>query len=330
MSSAAPHPEGRTSPGPGSPGDSRPGPSLDEAVRTCRLITRQRARNFYYGLKLSPEPQRSALYVVYAWMRRTDDLTDDGAAPPAAAAGGVRDWRARTEAALRGGEAGGDPVLLALADCARRFPLDPVHFHDMLDGQLDDLSRSAIDTAAQLETYCRRVASTVGRICISIWGYENARAERLAEERGIAFQLTNIIRDYRQDFDQGRVYLPRERFEAHALAPRELREWSHPPRCRRFMDEQIEVARAHYARSEGLEALLTPACRPSLWVMTEIYRRLLARMAARPEAVIGPRRVRLSSLEKGALALRATWRARALRAGAQAAGRAAASGAAGG
>lgn len=311
------------------------------AFEHCRSVCRQRARNFYYGLKLSPEPQRSALFAVYAWMRAADDLVDatahlgathsplpkgegvlhtnnmcgmpdphsDGLAVHAQ----IEEFRRATEAALHGRPISDDPLWIAMAETVERFDLPHEHFHSMLDGQLDDLQRREYRTFDELHTYCYRVASTVGLVCIEIWGYENPAARNLAMERGIAFQLTNILRDYRQDFDGGRVYLPSEELARHELDPRALRNWAEPRKCKDFMLEQIARAKSYYDASSGLEMMIAPACRPTIWAMTAIYRGLLAKMERDPSKIIFRKRVRLSAWRKAMIAAQAKWLARSAR-----------------
>lgn len=279
------------------------------ALEHCRRVTRARARNFYYGLKLLPEPQRSATYAVYAWMRMADDLVD--ALPAKSSAKEVEAFRSQTEQAMAGRVTDGDdPLWVALADTAARFDLRTDDFNHMLDGQLEDLTHQRYETFEQLRHYCYCVASTVGLVCIDIWGYDNAAARELAIDRGIAFQLTNILRDYRQDFDQGRVYLPAQEFVAAGITPEALREWKDPLLCESFLKGQLERAEGFYRRSAGLDAMITPQCRPTLWAMTTIYHRLLQKMARQPQFVITSRRVRLSAWQKGLIALRASVRAR--------------------
>ena len=281
------------------------------AIDECRQICRARARNFYYGLKLSPEPQRSALYVIYAWMRLADDLVD--AAPPsdlATTRAQIGDFLAATDAALAGRPRADDAIWLALAEVASRFRMTAAHFHSMLDGQVDDLTRSHYATFEDLQTYCYRVASTVGLICIEIWGAEGPAAHDLAINRGVAFQLTNIIRDYKQDFDSGRIYLPLEDFRRHGISPEELRTWSKPSACHAMMKQQIQRAKSFYARSAELDDLITPCCRPTLWAMTSIYRGLLEKMDRNPSRIVLSRRLRLSAIHKGTIAMRAKWQAR--------------------
>ncbi len=276
------------------------------ALRTCRAITRRRARNFYYGLKLAPEPQRSALFAIYAWMRRADDLVDGGDD-----AAGLRQrieaFRAATDAALAGDPVDEDPVWVALGETAAAFDLHRDALHNMLDGQIEDLSGRQYETFQEVREYCYRVASTVGLVCISIWGYDDPDAPALAIDRGIAFQLTNILRDYKEDYDAGRVYLPVEDFGRHDLTPRCLRQWTDPPRCRRFVLDQVERAKSFYAQSVPLDRMITSSCRPTLWAMTTIYRTLLDKIDRLPRRIVATGRLRLSSVRKGAIAIKARW-----------------------
>jgi phytoene synthase len=279
--------------------------TVTEALAHCRDVTRHRARNFYYGLKLTPEPKRSALYSIYAWMRRADDLVDSVAHD----CGGRRDaidaFRAATDAALNAAGAEDDWLWIALGDTASRYDLPREAFHGVLDGQLEDLSGRRYETFDQLRRYCERVASTVGLLCISVWGYRDPAARGLAVERGIAFQLTNILRDYKQDFDAGRVYLPRQDFDEHRITPDMLRAWNHPKRSRRFVLDQVIRAQSFYERSAPLDGMITPDCRPTLWAMTAIYRGLLNKLEASPDRLVSDHRLRLSSWHKGMIALRA-------------------------
>lgn len=291
------------------------GPNPVHALRYCREVTKRRARNFYYGLRLLPEPQRSALYAVYAWMRQADDLVDDAGVDLAEVRDDIDAFGRATEAALAGEVAGNDPVLIGLRESARRFPLVMEPFRAMLDGQLDDVAGCRYDDFASLRGYCERVASSVGLICITIWGYDDDRAPALATERGIALQLTNILRDFVEDDEAGRVYLPAEDFARHGLTPEGLRSWSDPEAAREFVLEQIVRAESFYRSSAPLDAMITPACRPTLWAMTRIYRGLLAQMAADPARLVSGPRIRLTALNKGTIAISARFRAGGARIG---------------
>jgi 15-cis-phytoene synthase len=282
----------------------------DRDLQHCAELTRRHTRNFYYGLKLLPEPKRSAMYAVYAWMRRADDLADGQCASPQQQ---VDRFRRTTHAAMEGHvpeEAGDDPMWRAFAVVARRFNLDPHLLESMIDGQLDDLKHRRYATFDELREYCYRVASTVGLLCIDIWGYHDDAARDLAIERGIAFQLTNILRDFREDYDHGRVYLPEEDFARHGLTPADLRSWAQPDACRSLVLEQVERAEAHYMQSAPLDELISPDTQPTLWAMTRIYHGLLRKIAAHPQRIVSERRVRLSAAHKAAIALAARWKSR--------------------
>ncbi len=289
---------------------------LRRAVEHCRAVCRRRARNFYYGLKLAPEPQRSALYVVYAWMRMADDLVDgDGTGNRAAIVERVHEFRTASIAAVDGKPSGDESLWIALADTASRFHLPREHFLAMIDGQVDDLDQREYQTFEELHRYCYRVASTVGLLCVEIWGYDDPKAKALAIDRGIAFQLTNILRDFKEDFDGGRVYLPREEFKRKGISPAGLREWNKPGACVEFMQEQIARAEEYYGRSSGLEEMISLSCRPTLWAMTSIYHGLLEKMASDPARIVGERRLRLSTWRKGMIAAKAKWQVRKLSGG---------------
>lgn len=282
-----------------------------QAFKHCETITRQRARNFYYGLRLSPEPQRSALFTMYAWMRRADDLIDGSTLDPADQRAAIDKFLADTESTFQGKLPADDddPMWIAFAATAKRFPIKAEQFRDMIEGQLDDLAGKAYETVEQLETYCYRVASTVGLICIDIWGYTDPSARERAIDRGIAFQLTNILRDLREDFEQGRTYLPTELLQKHGVTMAQLLDWQPADACHKLVMEVVERAEARYASSAPLESMITPSCLPTLWAMTRIYHGLLDQVRERPERVAMPRRLRLSAFRKGAIALRAKFMA---------------------
>lgn len=292
--------------------------TLRESFDQCRRITRQRARNFYYGLRLTPEPRRSAIYAIYAWMRAADDEADG---QPGAR---IDDLRRRlaafgdlTRRVLRGDlsslpGSGGPSFWQAFASTVFTYGLDPAIFTDVLDGLEEDLDHRGYATDEELSRYCYRVASTVGLACVTVWGLrpgvdpEAARA--LAVRRGQAFQRTNILRDYAQDFDSDprRVYLPAEAFARHGVTPEELRRWSKPAACRALVAEQAALTREHYRATAALEGMIDPACAPTLWAMTRIYSGLLEVIERDPARIVARRRIRLPSSRKALIALRAT------------------------
>lgn len=295
------------------------------AYEHCARVVQTRARNFYYGLRLTPEPRRSAIYSVYAWMRAADDEADAAIDIHAKRASLAR-FRAETEALLEGAplrSRENDPAFQALRHTINAFEIEHADFRTLLDGLDFDLEHEAAAadlpassapvlmcrTRDELKTYCYRVASTVGLICIRIWGLaEDARwseAKPLAVRRGLAFQLTNILRDYAQDFDEGRVYLPEDDFQTKGLSPHEVRTWARPAVCQSFVREIAGWARAEYAASAPLEAMIDPACFSTLRTMTRIYSGLLRVVEREPARIAGARRIRLQSLHKAGIALRA-------------------------
>ena len=299
---------------------------LDEAFTRCSEDVRTRARNFWYGLRLLPREQFLGLCAIYSWMRLADDLADaeDGGTPEQRhdALAGFRDrtldlFSGRTPGIVLGPEAHIFPALRRVLD---QHELDPADFTLMIEGQFADLQPRTIQTRAQLLTYCDQVASTVGRVCVRIWGGTGAECLRLATERGKALQLTNILRDVREDHQLQRQYLPEVEFEAAQLSREALVQWEDPKSCRAFMLEQIAQAQQHYRAAEGLESMIEPASRPTCWAMTRIYHALLMKMRRRPELVARETRIRLSSLRKLSIGMRARRLARRRGLGAPAGG----------
>ena len=293
------------------------------SLESCRRITRTRARNFYYGLKLTPEPKRSALYAIYAFMRACDDLADRALETGGSEAGleRIEQFRDRMRRALEGtsepGESGGpDPeagIWPAFRFVASTYGIEPDHLHAMLDGQRDDMIRNRYETFEQLRGYCYKVAGVVGLVCIRIWGFrdDDPQVRRLAEERGLALQLTNILRDVVEDAGRDRVYLPSDELGRFDLDPGSFLDLvagrRGDERFDRLMEFQIQRARECYESSASLESRIHADGRAASWAIMRIYRRLLERIAGRPRRVL-TERVRLGRLVKAGIAMRATWR----------------------
>ncbi|MBX9738262.1 MAG: squalene/phytoene synthase family protein [Phycisphaerales bacterium] len=292
---------------------------LAEAFQSARDIARARARNFYYGLRLTPEPRRSAVFAIYAWMRFGDDRVDD-TRDLADKRRELDSFRTATESILAADPAAAapdSPMWLALAATLRSYPIDHTHIRAMIDGLEEDIDHAGYETIEDLERYCYRVASTVGLVCVSIWGFRAGvtiaqcrDATALSERRGKAFQLTNILRDFAEDFDaeHARVYLPRQVLESHRLTAADLRAWREPSRCEGLVMELATRAKGHYAASSPLDELIDPACRSTLYAMTRIYEGLLDLIIARPDRLVRGGRIRLSSATKATIAAAAVVR----------------------
>ncbi|MCX5651559.1 MAG: phytoene/squalene synthase family protein [Planctomycetota bacterium] len=281
---------------------------INAALEACAEITRTQARNFYHGLRLLPSPKREALYAVYAWMRIADDIADEEGASADARRARLDELAAGTRHALAGEARDDAPVLVALAAISRRYALPAADFEGALEGQRMDLEPRVYATFAETELYCDRVASTVGRICLDIWGVRDgadaARARELSTKRGIAFQLTNILRDVREDLARGRCYLPADELAAHGLDAASLVAWRQPEAAARFIGVQCDRARRCFAESAALDAMVSPDARPTIVAMSEIYRGILG-VIARDPAKAMRERARLSTLTKSWIALRA-------------------------
>jgi phytoene synthase len=278
---------------------------LDVAYSVCRHIARSAARNFYYGFAVLPRPKRNSLSAVYVFMRRCDDIADDNSLSFHERRTRLAEFLDSVHRALAG-YATDDALLLALADTQRRYQI-PIGLLDQLAyGTAADLEQEPSEHAAtlapryrtfdELQQYCYGVASVVGLVCIKIFGYRDPTAERLAERCGLAFQLTNIIRDVKEDVAIGRLYFPKEDLDEFGLAPSDFT----TPDAKRIaplLAKQADRAREGYQAGEELIPLVNEDSQPALWVLITIYRRLLEKIASRNYDVFSER-VSLSLREK--------------------------------
>ncbi len=283
---------------------------LRQSFEACARITRERARNFYHGLRLTPEPRRGAIYSIYTWMRAADDLADEHK-PLDERRRNLADFRALTERCLAGETPGPSAEIWwpAFAATCASYPIDPIIFSEMLDGLESDLDHDAYPDDAALSLYCYRVAGTAGLACLWIWGLREgvdaSKARDLALRRGQAFQRTNILRDFAQDFDEtpSRLYIPADALSARRLTGEDVRLWRDDARCTSLIADQCRIAREHYNASAELESMIDPACAPTLWAMTRIYSGILTLIEQDPSRIAGERRVRLAGAKKVSIAL---------------------------
>jgi phytoene synthase len=294
--------------------------SAQEAYERCEQITRREAANFYWGIRLLPSERRQAMSAVYAFARRIDDIGDGELAAEAKAQG--LEQQADAVAALeRTGAADdpGDPVMVGLADARARFTLPLDALLELIEGVRMDLEGRRYESFDELLLYCRRVAGTIGRLCLSIFGLrpgaDPAAASVLADELGIALQLTNILRDIREDAEGGRVYLPLADLRRFGLlegiaegeADRALVAAVSGPSTSGRLGELIHFeadrAREWFERGLALAALLDRRSAACLLAMAGIYRRVLERIDAAPERAARTR-VSLPAHEKAWVAVR--------------------------
>ena len=277
------------------------GPELIASYRSAEAVARSRS-NFYYSFIVLPLEKRRAFCAVYAFMRYCDDISD-GNASLEDKRKMLHDWRSQLDSAYCGDSAG-NPILPAFHDTVRKYSIPAEYFHWIIDGTEMDLDTFQYETFDALYKYCFNVASAVGLVCIQIFGFGEERAKKYAEQCGIAFQLTNILRDIKEDAERGRIYIPTEDLKKCDYSAEELRQGVFDERFRKLMKFEAERAQEYYAAARRLLPLVEKASKPALWAMIEIYQRILDRIVQRQFDVFGDR-IHLAGSEKIAIALRA-------------------------
>jgi phytoene synthase len=310
--------------------------TIAEAYAVCSAIAQREAKNFYYSFRVLPEHKRNAMCAVYAFMRHADDISDNEAVPLPERREVMARWLEAWRGARRSGVSD-DPVFVALNDTQKRFAIPDALLEDLVRGTTMDLEESqpgvvavtvaiASEQGSQTRTlqiyetfdglyrYSYLVASVVGLVCIRIFGYSDPRAELLAEKTGVAFQLTNILRDVREDAERGRIYLPLRDLEANQLSVEHLvlaaQNKEKPETVINLLALEASRAQEFYASAEELLPLIDRDSRAALWVLVTIYRGLLERIIARnydvfSERVSVPTSKKLMILAQGmAMALR--------------------------
>ena len=283
---------------------------VEASYRFCRRVSSNARSNFHASFLLLSHERRRAMEALYAFMRHTDDLADrPQTGRPAHDS--LTQWRAAVEGAMLGADAQGSDaavatiggeILPALADAVRRFGIPPEHLYAVIDGVEMDLAPRRYETFDELRPYCEHVASAVGLACIHIWGFKGPAAFEPARKCGIAMQLTNILRDLKEDVAVDRVYLPLADLRDCGYSVDDLRAGVADERFHRLMT--LEVARTEQFYREGIELMdwLEPAGRRIFGLMTATYRTLLRKIAGRSDAVLrrrvglsGPKRLQLAA-----------------------------------
>lgn len=293
-----------------------PGGELAGAYAYCRAVAKREAKNFYYGFLALPPKKRDAMCAVYAFMRRADDIADDDTVPVEQRrqimAAWLHSWHSGAHVA------GEDvPVFLAVRHVQAEFGVPGSLLDKLVEGTTMDLAPELpkgvhriqveghpIDqyqTLAALDRYCFLVASVVGLVTIRIFGYSDPAAEAYAEQLGLAFQLTNILRDVREDADRGRIYLPQELLGKYGLVPADVLAQSRAdevsPAVQTLLAELAIRAQSLYAAADRLIPLLAPDSRPAMRVLVHIYHLLLRRIIGVHYRVFN-QRVRVSTARK--------------------------------
>ena len=281
--------------------------TLEASYARCRQVAKGSGSNFYRAFGLLGPEKRRAMDALYAFMRHTDDL-GDGDQPLAARRAALDHWRAEVTAALAGETAQTEPdhepnVLPALADTVARFQIPAEHLLAVLDGVQMDLDGVRYETFEELAEYCRRVASAVGRACLPIWGIRGDGALAPADQCGLAFQLTNILRDLKEDAARGRIYLPLEELRRCDYSPDDLAAGVADERFVRLMRLQLQRAEQLYREGAAVYDWLYPDGQRIFGLMLSVYHALLQQIARQPTVVL-QRRVSLGWLPKTRLTAR--------------------------
>ena len=286
------------------------------AYEACGVIAKREAKNFYYAFRVLPKHKRDAMCAIYSFMRRADDISDDETRSleerRETMAGWLAAWRSSTFE-------DSDPVFVAVRDTQRRFGISDDLLEQLVQGTTMDLypdedwdGRSPLYTDFDaLYRYCFLVASVVGLVSIRIFGYSDPRAERLAEETGIAFQLTNILRDVKEDATRNRIYLPMDLMAGYGLTVERVHALSEGTATLIDADREMlrslgEKAEAYYGSADLLLPLIDKDSRAALWVLVTIYRGLLRRIAAAGYDIFSqrasvPRKKKIFILAQGAV-----------------------------
>jgi phytoene synthase len=278
---------------------------LNAAYAHCRAIAKREAKNFYYSFVALPHHKSDAMCAVYAFMRKADDISDDESLTLDQRRAAMAEWTAGWRASVYGRTS--DPILLAVHDTQSRFGIPDELLEQLVAGTTLDLEPQqgvssltlagehyqAYKTFDALYRYCYLVASVVGLVCIRIFEYTDPRAELFAEHTGIAFQLTNILRDVREDAGRGRIYLPLDDMAAAGTNPEALllavRGNQPSPTLLTLLQSEIARAQQYYRASEELIPLLAPDAQPAMRVLVRIYHGLLDRIAASPATIFHER-----------------------------------------
>ncbi|MCL6453343.1 MAG: phytoene/squalene synthase family protein [Alicyclobacillus sp.] len=280
--------------------------TLDDAYSACKRIARQSGTSFYYGMTLLPFIKRRSMYAVYAWSRLCDDAVDEFAGDEAIRRlDGVQTVLER--ALSPSYDRADDPLVYALGDSIRRFSLSPEPFYGLLEGMRMDIEPRLYPTFDDLKEYLKRVAGTIGELCVGIFGVTDAGARALAVDMGIALQLTNILRDLKEDVGRGRIYLPVDELERFGYSIDDLQRARRTPEFIQLMSYQVVRAHHYYDRARRLFHMVEPDALRCINVLYMVYYKLLEQIEEDQYNVFA-RRIRVSTPRKLWLVGESLWR----------------------
>jgi len=251
--------------------------TVEASYAYCERLARKQAKNFYLTFLLLSAPQRRAMCAIYAFMRYCDDLSDDEGV--ADRAGAIARWHEDLQSALSG-RVPDHPIWPAFADTVRRYKIPHEYFDQMIAGVSSDLEPRRLETFEELYKYCYQVASVVGLTIVHVFGFSSPDALPLAEKCGVAFQLTNILRDVKEDSQKGRTYLPGEDLKRFHVTAEDLRATTPSPELRKLLEFEAARAHAYYVESAPLVGMIDPGSRASLRALIGIYSRLLEKITS--------------------------------------------------
>ena len=245
---------------------------LDKAYQYCTRLTKKEARNFYYAFITLPSKKRKAIYAVYAFSRLCDDIADEYS-PLKDKVDGLNNLRTYLRDCYAGNPKG--QVFFALADCSAQFQIPIEYFEDIIEGVEVDLQKTRYHDFTELKSYCYKVASVVGLICINVFGYNKPEAKEYAINLGLAMQLTNIIRDVKEDAERGRIYIPLDELSHFGYSEEELIKGLETEAFHKLMSFQAKRAREYFAKGHLLMPLLPIRSRACPAILAGIYSALL-------------------------------------------------------
>lgn len=276
---------------------------LTASFEHCRRLARNAARNFYYGFALLPAAKRDALCALYAFMRHADDISDSDRAPQDKSKH-LKEWRETLDRALEGSY-GGSLILPAFHHTVKKYGIPAAYFHDLLSGAEMDLSIKSYPTFELLRRYCYCVAGTVGLCCVHVFGFSDSSALEFAAKLGIAFQLTNILRDVPEDYAMGRIYIPQEDLQRFGCSEQDLASSVASSAFIKVMQFEADRAWQFYAEGGPLLNLVNTDSQAALWTLVRIYSGILEKIEAIRYDVLAKPHPGLSAIEKAWIMLRA-------------------------